>query len=193
MSGNRLDDAIQLFRLNVQRFPASPNGYDSLGEALMTKGDLVAAETCYQRLLALDPRNANARAMLVRIRGARPNQRSVAEVLWQSVVSFGPSRRCNSAQEAERPQPRRRYPGRSDHRKDVHAGSGVRKKSRPLPDQLLPKLPVCPTDVRAAGTYISRIPGREPCYSVIMRAHRRFVIASRHTPFTTARAPRYAR
>ena len=74
MSGNRLDDAIQLFRLNVQRFPASPNGYDSLGEALMMKGDLVAAETCYQRLLVLDPRNANARAMLVRIRGARPYQ-----------------------------------------------------------------------------------------------------------------------
>ena len=38
MNGNRLDDAIQLFKLNVERFPASQNGYGSLGEALMAQG-----------------------------------------------------------------------------------------------------------------------------------------------------------
>jgi tetratricopeptide (TPR) repeat protein len=71
MNGNRLDDAIQLFKLNVERFPASPNGYDSLAEALMAKGDTVAAAASYERLLTLDPTNASARALLTKIRGSQ--------------------------------------------------------------------------------------------------------------------------
>ena len=48
-----IDDAIEVFRINVERFPGSSNAYDSLGEALALSGDTVDAITSYSRALEL--------------------------------------------------------------------------------------------------------------------------------------------
>jgi polyisoprenoid-binding protein YceI len=60
----RFDDAIALFKLNVDAFPQSPNVYDSLGEAYLRKGDRANARASYDRALALDPSNVGAMEVL---------------------------------------------------------------------------------------------------------------------------------
>lgn len=63
----RAQDAVIVFRLNSERFPDSPNTHDSLGEALLASGDKDAALSEYRKVLALDPGNANATAMIEKI------------------------------------------------------------------------------------------------------------------------------
>ena len=65
---DRLDEAIAVFRLNTELFPASSNTWDSLGEAYMEAGQTELAIANYEKSLALDPSNANAVAMLERLR-----------------------------------------------------------------------------------------------------------------------------
>ena len=60
----RFEDAIAVFRLNVDIFPKSANVYDSYAEALMKSGDNKGAAANYSRSLELDPDNENARRML---------------------------------------------------------------------------------------------------------------------------------
>ncbi|MCP4228366.1 MAG: serine hydrolase, partial [Actinomycetia bacterium] len=52
--------AIEVFKLNVERYPESANVYDSLAEAYMTNDDRQPAIENYQRSLDLDPGNTNA-------------------------------------------------------------------------------------------------------------------------------------
>jgi glyoxylase-like metal-dependent hydrolase (beta-lactamase superfamily II) len=61
---DHLDDAIEIFRLNIEVYPDNANAYDSMGEAYMTRGDKDLAITNYEKSLELDPSNQNARAML---------------------------------------------------------------------------------------------------------------------------------
>ena len=49
----RLEDAIEIFRINVNRFPGSSNAHDSLGEALALSGDTAGAIRSYSRALEL--------------------------------------------------------------------------------------------------------------------------------------------
>lgn len=56
--------AIEVFRLNVEVFPLSFNVYDSYAEALMKSGDMENAKVNYEKSLALNPDNSNAREML---------------------------------------------------------------------------------------------------------------------------------
>jgi hypothetical protein len=65
----RYAEAIEVFELNVKLFPESFNVYDSLGEGFFLNGDVDAAILNYQRSLELNPNNANATAMLKRLRG----------------------------------------------------------------------------------------------------------------------------
>jgi CubicO group peptidase (beta-lactamase class C family) len=51
----QLDDAIQVFQVNVEMFPNAFNPYDSLGEAYLARGDTVRAITNYQRSVELNP------------------------------------------------------------------------------------------------------------------------------------------
>jgi pimeloyl-ACP methyl ester carboxylesterase len=48
-------EAITLFKLNVEMYPASFNTYDSLAEAYMVQGDREAAIKNYRKSLALNP------------------------------------------------------------------------------------------------------------------------------------------
>ncbi len=59
LSMRRYDEAIQVFRLNIQTYPNSANVYDSLAEAYMRKGDIDLAIEQYMKTLEMiskDPR-----------------------------------------------------------------------------------------------------------------------------------------
>jgi len=64
---SRVDDAIAVFELNVERFPGSWNVYDSLGEAYAVKGDRERAIELYRRSLELNPDNTNGVQALERL------------------------------------------------------------------------------------------------------------------------------
>lgn len=64
----KYDEAVALFRLNVEFYPEAPNTYDSLGEAHMLRGDKELAILNYEKSLELNPGNANAVEMLTRLR-----------------------------------------------------------------------------------------------------------------------------
>ena len=57
---DKLDIALQIFKLNVEMFPNASNPYDSLGEAYLTQGDSALAIVNYKKTLELNPANDNA-------------------------------------------------------------------------------------------------------------------------------------
>jgi glyoxylase-like metal-dependent hydrolase (beta-lactamase superfamily II) len=65
-----VEQAIELFRINVELFPDSWNSYDSLGEALLRAGETDEAVAMYEKSLELNPENENGREVLARIRSA---------------------------------------------------------------------------------------------------------------------------
>jgi 3-oxoadipate enol-lactonase len=68
LQSDRVDDAIELFKLAVQAFPDSWNAYDSLAEGYMTLGDVDLAINNYEKSLALNPDNAGARQRIEELR-----------------------------------------------------------------------------------------------------------------------------
>ncbi len=68
MNANRLDEAIEIFKLNVEAFPRAWNVYDSLGEAYMKKGNRELAIKNYEKSLELNPQNGGAMEALHRLR-----------------------------------------------------------------------------------------------------------------------------
>jgi tetratricopeptide (TPR) repeat protein len=61
MGQDKLDEAIKIFTLNVNRHPASWNTYDSLGEAYAKKGDKKGARMNYERAYEMAPGNQKSR------------------------------------------------------------------------------------------------------------------------------------
>lgn len=70
LRSGRVEEAIAIFKLNVEMFPEAFNPYDSLGEAFMVNGDKELAIKNYAKSLALNPKNTNAIEMLQRINAA---------------------------------------------------------------------------------------------------------------------------
>jgi CubicO group peptidase (beta-lactamase class C family) len=64
LNSDKIEEAINLFLLNVELFPNSSNVYDSLAEAYMNNGDKDLAKVFYNKSLELNPNNDNAREML---------------------------------------------------------------------------------------------------------------------------------
>ena len=64
MNRNRLDDAIQVLKLNTEIYPSSFNVFDSYGEVLVAVGDTLNAIKNYKKSLKLNPKNTNAVAVL---------------------------------------------------------------------------------------------------------------------------------
>ena len=60
LQSGKMEEAIELFKLNVLAYPESANTYDSLGEAYMIKGDKELAIQNYKKSLELNPDNQNA-------------------------------------------------------------------------------------------------------------------------------------
>jgi non-heme chloroperoxidase len=69
----RVNDAIEVFRLNVEAHPTSANVYDSLAEGYFVNGQKNLAVKNYLMSLELDPKNRNAIDMLARIWVQLPN------------------------------------------------------------------------------------------------------------------------
>ncbi len=76
LNDKRLEEAIAIFKLNVEIFPNSSNVYDSMAEAFMKKGDDEKAVEYYKKSLELNPGNNNAVQMLKEL-GAEPSTDSV--------------------------------------------------------------------------------------------------------------------
>ncbi len=68
MELKRLEQAIEIFKLNVEAFPHSANTYDSLGEAYMNAGNKELAIKNYEKAVELDPSNQNAVQIIKRLR-----------------------------------------------------------------------------------------------------------------------------
>jgi tetratricopeptide (TPR) repeat protein len=68
MEMKRLEQAIEIFKLNVEAFPQSANTYDSLGEAYMNAGNKELAIRNYEKAVELDPSNQNAVQIIKRLR-----------------------------------------------------------------------------------------------------------------------------
>ena len=65
--GDRLNDALELFKINVALYPNSWNVYDSLGEALLKTGNKAEAIKMYQKSVDLNPNNKGGKQMLERL------------------------------------------------------------------------------------------------------------------------------
>jgi Flp pilus assembly protein TadD len=65
----RTADALAVFTLNAEAYPASANVHDSRGEALAVAGDTASAIREYQAALRLDPALAGAADKLRALRG----------------------------------------------------------------------------------------------------------------------------
>ena len=61
-------DAVRVFERNVTQYPQSSNVYDSLGEAYAKVGEKEKAIQNYEKSLALDPKNDNARERLKKLK-----------------------------------------------------------------------------------------------------------------------------
>jgi tetratricopeptide (TPR) repeat protein len=57
---NRVDQAIEVFKLNVELHPGSANAFDSLGEGYLKKGDKSNALSNYRKAVELDPKMQTA-------------------------------------------------------------------------------------------------------------------------------------
>jgi tetratricopeptide repeat protein len=68
MGKKELEKSIGVLELNAESYPASFNTWDSLAEALMNHGDKQKAIEYYEKSLALNPQNANAVAMLAKLK-----------------------------------------------------------------------------------------------------------------------------
>lgn len=67
LRSDRVNDAIEVFKLNVVAFPESANTYDSLGEAYWISGDRERALVNYRKALELDPSNTRTAEMIKKI------------------------------------------------------------------------------------------------------------------------------
>ena len=67
MNDKKLNQAIDIFKLNVYAYPKSANAFDSLGEAYMEAGKTELAIENYKKSLQLNPQNGNAEDMLKKL------------------------------------------------------------------------------------------------------------------------------
>lgn len=65
----KVEEAIEIFKLNVEVYPQSANVYDSLGEGYMTHDDKALSIANYKKSLELDPHNTNAKSRLAILTG----------------------------------------------------------------------------------------------------------------------------
>ena len=64
-------DAMPVFRLSVEEYPAAPYSHAGLGQSYLGVGDTARAIASYRRALELDPRNRGADSVLKRL-GIKP-------------------------------------------------------------------------------------------------------------------------
>lgn len=63
----KIDDAIEVFKMNVEAYPQAWNAYDSLGEAYLAAGNLSLARVNYEISVQLNPKNEAGIAQLKKL------------------------------------------------------------------------------------------------------------------------------
>ena len=69
LNGKRIDDAIEIFKLNVEYYPNSANVYDSLGDAFQAAGRKEEAIKAYEKAISIDPNYASSLENLRKLKG----------------------------------------------------------------------------------------------------------------------------
>lgn len=69
LQAKRVGDAIEVFRLNTEAYPASANVYDSLGDALEAAGRREEAIKSFEKALSINPNYPSSLAALRRLKG----------------------------------------------------------------------------------------------------------------------------
>jgi beta-lactamase regulating signal transducer with metallopeptidase domain len=64
----KVDEAIAVFKLNVDEYPDSWNVYDSLGEALMVAGKYDKSKKYYEKALSMNPEAESAKKALQKLK-----------------------------------------------------------------------------------------------------------------------------
>jgi CubicO group peptidase (beta-lactamase class C family) len=67
INGNRIDEAIAMFRFAIEQAPENANLFDSLGEAYYIAEDYKKSLDSYKKSLALNPESENAKKYIVKI------------------------------------------------------------------------------------------------------------------------------
>ena len=68
LNSGRIDEAIAIFKMNIELFPESWNVYDSLAEAYAVKGEKELAIQNYERSIELNLSNQNAKDKLINLK-----------------------------------------------------------------------------------------------------------------------------
>lgn len=69
MNAKKLNDAIEVFKLNAKLYPDSWNTYDSLGEAYALAGDKKKAIENYEKSIKLNPKSESGPPALAKLKG----------------------------------------------------------------------------------------------------------------------------
>ncbi|HEY8561133.1 MAG TPA: tetratricopeptide repeat protein [Pyrinomonadaceae bacterium] len=69
LNAKRIDEAIEIFKLNVEYYPASANVYDSLGDAYQAAGKKDEAIKAYEKALSIDPNYPSSLENLRKLKG----------------------------------------------------------------------------------------------------------------------------
>lgn len=83
LAQNKIPEAIGVFTVNAQMFPDSWNAWDSLGEGYIYADNKDLAVRSYEKSLALNPQNENARWTLRRIDSDLAQRRAETQVPFQ--------------------------------------------------------------------------------------------------------------
>ena len=69
LNAKRTDEAIEIFKLNVEYYPNSANVYDSLGDAYQAAGRKEEAIKAYEKALSIDPNYPSSLDNLKKLKG----------------------------------------------------------------------------------------------------------------------------
>ncbi len=72
----RVPEAVKMFRVNAELFPASWNVWDSLGEGLLAAGDVEGARAAYEKSVQINPESRSGKEALARIAAEAAKSRS---------------------------------------------------------------------------------------------------------------------
>jgi CubicO group peptidase (beta-lactamase class C family) len=72
---DRIDDAIEIFRLNNEEFPNSANTYDRLGDALLASGDTTESLLIFKEAYAMDSTLTLTKEKINMIERTMPNKK----------------------------------------------------------------------------------------------------------------------